>query len=106
MKNLPQIIILFWLLCLCIVNSVWYKTNIELINTIDTIVVGISLLHYFIYYQKYSQTAKYCIKCIITTLFIHFLYYNFDLNDQTYYIFYGINLAITLYFCIKQNWNK
>jgi len=106
MKNLPQIIILFWLLCLCIVNSVWYKTNIELINTIDTIVVGISLLHYFVYYQKYSQTAQYCIKCIITTLFIHFLYYKFDLNDQTYYIFYGVNLAITLYFCIKQNWNR
>jgi len=106
MKNLPQIIILFWLLCLCIVNSVWYKTNIELINTIDTIVVGASLLHYFIYYKKYSQTAQYCIKCIIATLFIHFLYYNFDLNDQTYYIFYGVNLAITLYFCIKQNWNR
>jgi len=106
MKNLPQIIILFWLLCLCIVNSVWYKTNIELINTIDTIVVGVSLLHYFVYYQKYSQTAQYCIKCIIATLFIHFLYYNFDLNEQTYYIFYSVNLAITLYFCIKQNWNR
>jgi len=39
-------------------------------------------------------------------LFIHFLYYNFDLNDQTYYIFYGVNLGITLYFCIKQNWNR
>jgi len=106
MKNLPQIIILFWLLCLCIVNSVWYKTNIELINTIDTIIVGCSLLHYFVYYQKYSQTAQYCIKCIIAVLFIHFLYYNFGLNDQTYYIFYGVNLAITLYFCIKQNWNR
>lgn len=106
MKNLPQIIILFWLMCLCIINSVWYKTNIELINTIDTIIVGISLLHYFIYCKIYSQTAQYCIKCIIAVLFIHFLYYNFDLNDQTYYIFYSVNLGICLYFCIKENWNR
>jgi len=106
MKLLPQIIVGYWLLLFPMVNCEWYKNYSQLIDNIDTFVVGISLLHYFIYYQKYSQTAQYCIKCIITVLFIHFLYYNFDLNDQKYYIFYVVNLAITLYFCIKQNWNR
>jgi len=106
MKFLPQIIVSYWLLLFPMVNCEWYKNYSQLIDNIDTFLVGCCLLHYFVYYKIYSQTAQYCIKCIIAVLFIHFLYYNFELNDQTYYIFYGVNLAITLYFCIKQNWNR
>lgn len=106
MKLLPQIIVAYWLILFTMVNCEWYKNYSQLIDNIDTFIVGISLLHYFVYYKIYSQTSQYCIKCIIATLFIHFAYFNFGLNDQTYYIFYGVNLGITLYFCIKQNWNR
>ena len=106
MKILPQIIVSYWLLLFTMVNCEWYKNHSQLIDDLDTFFVGLSLLHFFFYSQKYSQTAQYCIKCIIGTLFIHFAYFNFDLNDQTYYVFYGLNIGICLYFCIKQNWNR
>lgn len=106
MKNLPQIIVSYWTMLFVMVNCEWYKNYSQLIDDIDTCIVGACLVHYFIFYKNYSNTSIFCIKCIISVLFLHFFYFNFELSDQTYYLLYGATLITTIYYCITENLNR
>jgi len=106
MKRMPQVIIFYWIFFLLFVNTDWYAKYSEIIDLIDTVIVGASLLHYFIFYKDYRKTSTICVYGISSVVFLHFVYYQYELNNQTYYIFYTLIIAATLYFCFKENRNS
>ena len=92
---LPLFIVINWIVCFAFLrNSYFYKENYYRFDLIDSLMVGISLTHFFFYYRHYLDFSKKYIICILSIIFLT-LFYPL-LNENIYYYLYVSIIIFTI----------
>ena len=104
---LPILIVFTWVfIFITIKHTDFYYDNYYCLNLIDTIIVSLSLLHYFFCYKNYLKVAKNCIKGMLAIIFLQKIYYDLQLSDYTYYFFYIFVVVMIVIKSIYDNLNN
>lgn len=97
-------IFLIWAELFCVfflVKTEFWIKNFEIINIIDTVLVGICGLHFIFFYFLYTRISKIYLSCIYSLVILNFLY--IYLTDELYYFVY---YSIILNFTFLPFWKK
>ena len=94
-SNLSKLIVFNWAFCyLFLLSNKFYIDNFVVLNIIDTILVSITLIHFFINHQLYKKSTKDFILCIFLIIQLTFLQQ--FINQEIYYYLYISILLITI----------
>jgi len=102
MLIMPVIIVWYWLFCvLFFVKTVFYANNFEVLDTIDTFLVGLCGTHFIFFYFIYNRISKIYLSCIYSIVILNFLY--IYLTNEIYYFFY---YSIIITYILLPLWKK
>lgn len=82
------------LILLFIKNTQFYQNYYFELDKIDTVLVSMSLLHFFFYSKKYNKIEINFVLCILSIIFLTLAYY--FINEQIYYYLYILIILLTL----------
>lgn len=90
-------IALIWCELFCVfflVKTEFYKNNFEIIDIIDTFLVGACGTHFLFFHFLYTKIPKIYLSCIYSLVILNFLY--IYLTDGIYYfVYYSLILTFT-----------
>ena len=95
LSYLPIFIVINWVVCFVFLrNAYFYKENYYKFDLMDTIMVGISFIHFFFYYKIYTTVQMHYLICILAVIFLTLIYQ--ILNENIYYFFYIFIISVTI----------
>lgn len=95
LSYLPIFIVINWVICFVFLrNAYFYKENYYRFDLIDTVLVGISFIHFFFCNKIYTTVQMHYIFCILAIIFITILYPY--LNENIYYFLYIFIISTTI----------